>query len=139
LIANLRSKNDAALIGCFALAATIVLIFGGVRWITSSDAKPHHPSLAWTVCSGEQVSAPLLPGTQTLGLTRIRANRMKCDRALHAIRTGSFEITPAGPQFTTGGFDCDSPIGPPPLQAPPRSFRCAAGNASFRFTVPGVS
>jgi hypothetical protein len=49
------------------------------------------------------------------------------------------EATPGGPLFSTAGFKCGGPVGPPPPGAKPRYYRCNHGRQVFEFLVPGFS
>jgi len=64
----------------------------------------------------------------------LRVSRMSCMRAITAVRAGAFALTPAGPRFSTPGFSCTSPVGPPRNSAP-RYFHCRHGARAFEFTL----
>ncbi len=76
---------------------------------------------------------------QTLPLTSLRVNRISCASAATAVRASTFEATPGGPLFSTRGFICTGPIGPPPPHSKPRYYRCTRGREEFEFLVPGFS
>jgi hypothetical protein len=69
----------------------------------------------------------------------LRVTGISCTKASAAIRAGSFALTPAGPQFSTKGFYCTSPVGPPPPgSSGPRLYSCTtdSGREKLTFTVP---
>ncbi len=76
---------------------------------------------------------------QTLPLISLRVNRISCAGAATAVRASTFEATPGGPLFSTRGFICTGPIGPPPPHSKPRYYRCTRGREEFEFLVPGFS
>jgi hypothetical protein len=57
---------------------------------------------AWTRCHGHP------PRVRNL-----QVSKLTCPKARKAIRRGRFEQTPGGEIFSTRGFGCDSPVGPP--------------------------
>jgi hypothetical protein len=65
------------------------------------------------------------------GVRKLEVSRMRCSDAVTAVRRGRFELTPGGPLFTTPGFTCQSPVGPP-LRGP-RFTVCTSGRRSLRF------
>ncbi|MGO9901789.1 MAG: hypothetical protein ACLP0J_19355 [Solirubrobacteraceae bacterium] len=76
---------------------------------------------------------------QTLPVTSLRVNRISCASASTAVRASTFEATPGGPLFSTRGFICTGPIGPPPPHSKPRYYRCTRGREEFEFLVAGFS
>jgi hypothetical protein len=89
-------------------------------------------------CSNEHLSSRDST-RQTLPVTSLRVNRISCASAATAVRASTFEATPGGPLFSTRGFICTSPIGPPPPHSKPRYYRCTRGRKEFEFLVPGFS
>jgi hypothetical protein len=75
----------------------------------------------------------------SLNVTNLRVIRISCSRAAAAVRSGSYEATPAGPLFTSTGFSCDGPIGPPLPRAKQRYYHCNHRRQMFEFLVPGFS
>jgi hypothetical protein len=94
-------------------------------------------------CKREQLSVRGLsvPGTAvgSLAVTNLRVIRMSCSRAAAAVRASSYEATPGGPLFTSPGFSCSGPVGPPPPGAKPRYYHCGHRRQRFEFLVPGFS
>lgn len=76
---------------------------------------------------------------QTLPVTSLRVDRISCASAASAVRASRFEATPGGPLFSTRGFICTGPIGPPPPHSKPRYYCCTRGREEFEFLVPGFS
>jgi hypothetical protein len=74
-----------------------------------------------------------------LNLTNLRVIRISCSRAAAAVRASSYEASPAGPLFTSPGFSCSGPVGPPPPGARPRYYHCNHRRQMFEFLVPGFS
>ena len=95
-------------------------------------------SVVYRPCPHNHPSAPSGTGFR-LGVTHVRVSRISCSRAAASVRAGKFELTPGGPLFSTPGFVCRSPIGPPPPGSKPRYFRCAHRGERFEFLVPGSS
>jgi hypothetical protein len=63
---------------------------------------------------------------------RLQVSHLTCARAVRAIRRGKFALTPGGPVFSTRGFHCSSPVGPP-LNDAPRFTVCRRRGHAFRF------
>jgi hypothetical protein len=73
------------------------------------------------------------PGTP-LPISQLGVSHLSCAEAEKAVRSGSFELTPANPIFSTPGFRCTSPIGPPlPGMPAVRHVVCRDGVHTFRF------
>ncbi len=89
-------------------------------------------------CPNEHLSSRD-PAGQTLPVTSLRVNRISCASAATAVRASTFEATPGGPLFSTRGFICTGPIGPPPPHSKPRDYSCTRGREKFEFLVPGFS
>jgi hypothetical protein len=89
-------------------------------------------------CLHEHLSSRDSAG-QTLPITRVQVKRISCASAAAAVRASTFEATPGGPLFSTPGFICTGPIGPPPPRSKPRYYRCTRGPKQFEFLVPGFS
>jgi hypothetical protein len=67
-----------------------------------------------------------------LPISLLGVSHLSCARALEAVHAGSFALTPAYPIFSTPGFHCTSPIGPP-RAGPTRYVVCRKGQQAFRF------
>jgi hypothetical protein len=89
-------------------------------------------------CPHEHLSSRDSAG-QTLPITGVRVHRISCASAAAAVRATTFEATPGGPLFSTPGFTCTGPIGPPLPHSKPRYYRCTRGREWFEFLVPGFS
>jgi hypothetical protein len=98
---------------------------------------------AYHRCKREQLSVRGLSvrGTAvgSLAVTNLRVIRMSCSRAAAAVRAGSYEATPGGPLFSSPGFGCSGPVGPPPPGAKQRYYHCDHRRQRFEFLVPGFS
>jgi hypothetical protein len=75
----------------------------------------------------------------SLAVANLRVIRISCSRAAAAVRAGSYEATPGGPLFTSPGFGCVGPVGPPPPGSKPRYYQCDRRRQRFEFLVPGFS
>ena len=95
-------------------------------------------TVTYRLCLHRHPTAPTGPGF-SIGVTHLRVSQISCSRAAAAVRAGKFELTPGGPLFSTPGFACQSPIGPPPPRSKPRYFRCTHRHERFEFLVPGSS
>jgi hypothetical protein len=119
-----------------AAAATLLLVS-----VTASSAltqrRSYHP------CKAEQLAVRGLSvrGTPdgSLAVTNLRVIRISCSRAAAAVRASSYEATPGGPLFTSPGFSCSGPVGPPPPGSKPRYYQCRRRRQRFEFLVPGFS
>lgn len=87
---------------------------------------------AYHRCRGEHLS---VRGTAegSLNVTNLRVIRIA------AVRASSYEATPAGPLFTSPGFSCSGPAGPPLPGAKPRYYHYKDRRQMFEFLVPGFS
>ena len=119
-------------------AATATLL---VLSVTASFA--HTPQRSYHRCKREQLSVHgvSVRGTAdgSLTVTSLRVIRISCSRAAAAVRASSYEATPGGPLFTSPGFTCSGPVGPPPPGSKPRYYRCDRRGQRFEFLVPGFS
>jgi len=61
----------------------------------------------------------------------LQVSRLTCAKAVRAIKRGTFDLTPGGPVFSTPGYRCHSPVGPP-LDGP-RFTVCRHYTHAFRF------
>jgi hypothetical protein len=75
----------------------------------------------------------------SLAVTNLRVIRISCSRAAAAVRASSYEATPGGPLFTSPGFSCVGPVGPPPPGSKPRYYQCDRRRQRFEFLTPGFS
>jgi hypothetical protein len=115
-------------------ARAAVLIAAGV---VAAGAAPAEGA-TFKPCRRERLSAHD-PAGQALTITKVLVDRLPCASADAAIRASSFAATPGGPLFTTPGFTCTGPVGPPPPGSKPRYYRCTRGRTGFEFTVAGFS
>lgn len=93
---------------------------------------------AYTACPAIHARVPVGGVIDTVAVKSLRVNRISCTKAAAAIRAGSFAALPAGPQFSTKGFYCSSPVGPPPPgSTAPRPYSCTSksGRKKLTFTV----
>jgi len=94
---------------------------------------------AHTACPAIHARVPVGGKIDRVAVKNLRATRISCTKAAAAIRAGSFVATPAGPQFSTKGFYCTSPVGPPPPgSSAARLYSCTSqsGREKLTFTVP---
>jgi hypothetical protein len=61
----------------------------------------------------------------------LQVSYLTCAKAIKAIKRGKFESPPGGPTFSTPGFRCHWPVGPP-LDGP-RFTVCRRHSHAFRF------
>jgi hypothetical protein len=132
---RLKSSLTGALTLC-AAAATLLLCGVTVSFAHTQQRIYHR-------CAPEhlRVRGLSVRGTAagSLAVTRLRVTRISCSRAAAAVRAGSYEATPGGPLFTSPGFSCSGPVGPPPPGAALRYYRCDHRRQRFEFVVPGFS
>jgi len=119
-------------------AATATLLL-----LSATASFAHTPQRSYHRCKREQLSVHGLSvrGTAegSLSVTNLRVIRISCSRAAAAVRASSYEATPGGPLFTSPGFTCSGPVGPPPPGSKPRYYRCERRRQRFEFLVPGFS
>jgi hypothetical protein len=127
---RLKFSLASALTVAVATAALLLIAAPGglahTRQATYHRCKPHHLSVR-----GD--------GGGSLAVTSLRVIRMSCARAAAAVRAARYEPTPGGPLFTSPGFSCSGPVGPPPPGARPRYYRCVHLRRRFEFLAPGFS
>lgn len=121
----LRSVSAVAVAAVLALAS-------------ASSAGARTSTVTYQPCRHEHLSARGASGF-SIPVTRLRVSRISCSRAAAAVRAGSFELTPGGPLFSTPGFVCSSPIGPPLPGMKPRYYRCAHRRERVEFLLAGSS
>jgi hypothetical protein len=114
-----------------AVAAALVLL-------STASAGAQTATVIYRPCRHEHLSARAGAGF-SIPVTHLGVSRISCSRAATAIRAGRFELTPGGPLFSTPGFFCSSPIGPPLPGTKPRYFRCTHRRERFEFLVAGSS
>jgi hypothetical protein len=114
-------------------AATAALLLVSV---SAAVARTHHD--IYHPCRHEHLSVRGTAGG-SLKVTNLRVSRMSCSRAAAAVRASRYEATPGGPLFTSPGFSCSGPVGPPPPGAKPRYYHCVHGRETFEFLMPGFS
>jgi hypothetical protein len=96
-------------------------------------------SAAHTACPAIHAGVPVGREIDRVAVKGLRVTRISCIKATAAIRAGSFAATPAGPRFSTKGFYCTSPVGPPgPGLSAPRLYSCTSKSRreKLTFTVP---
>jgi hypothetical protein len=71
------------------------------------------------------------PNVGFLPVSYLGVRHLSCAVAEQAVRAGSFAITPANPIYSTPGYQCTSPIGPPRPRAV--YIVCHVGGQGFRF------
>jgi hypothetical protein len=125
--------------GVLTLSAAIASLL--LLSVTASFA--HAPQRTYHRCKREQlrVHGVSVRGTAdgSLTVTSLRVIRISCSRAAAAVRASSYEATPGGPLFTSPGFSCSGPVGPPPPGSQPRYYHCDRRGQRFEFLVPGFS
>jgi hypothetical protein len=114
-----------------AVAAVLVLA-------STASAGARTSKITYRPCRHEHLSARGGAGF-SIPVTHLGVSRISCSRAAAAVRAGRFELTPGGPLFSTPGFVCSSPVGPPLPGTRPRYFRCTHRRERFEFLVPGSS
>ncbi len=124
-------------------ALTLSAATATVLLLTGSAGFAHTQARAYHRCKREQLTVRGLSvrGTAqgSLTVTNLRVIKISCSRAAAALRAGSYEATPGGPLFTSPGFSCSGPVGPPPPGAKPRYYHCGRRRRRFEFLVPGFS
>jgi hypothetical protein len=124
--------------GLALLAATGTLLLLGVG---ASFAHTQHRT--YHRCKPERLSVRgvTVRGTAdgSLNVTKLRVIRISCSRAAAVVRASRYEATPGGPLFTSPGFSCGGPVGPPPPGSKPRYYHCDRRRQRFEFLVPGFS
>ena len=119
------------------LAATATLL------LLSSASFAHTQQRIYHRCKRDQltVRGVSVRGTAegSLTVTDLRVIAISCSRAAAAVRASSYEATPGGPLFTSPGFSCSGPVGPPPPGSKPRYYHCDHGRQRFEFLMPGFS
>jgi hypothetical protein len=107
--------KTVAMISVAITVAALAVIGAG-----SAGGAPRGSAGQWTGCSGHPRQ-----------VRHLQASRLTCAKAIKAIKRGKFALTPGGPLFSTRGFKCDSPVGPP--VDGPRFTVCARHGHKFRF------
>ena len=129
-----------SLAGALTLSAAAATLF--LLSVTASFAHTQQRSI-YHRCKREQLSVRGISvrGTPegSLTVTNLRVIRISCSRAAAAVRASSYEATPGGPLFTSPGFSCSGPVGPPPPGSKPRYYHCDRRRQRFEFLVPGFS
>jgi hypothetical protein len=134
---NIRLKlSTAGALTLLVATATLLLVSA-----TASFALMQHR--IYHRCKAERLTARGLSvrGTPqgSLTVTNLRVIRISCSRAAAAVRASSYEATPGGPLFTSPGFSCSGPVGPPPPGSKPRYYQCDRRRQRYEFLVPGFS
>ncbi len=124
-------------------ALTLSVATATLLLLTGAAGFAHAQNRAYHRCRREQLSVRGLSvrGTRqgSLAVTNLRVIRIPCSRAAAALRAGSYEATPGGPLFTSPGFSCSGPVGPPPPGSKPRYYHCERRRQQLAFLVPGFS
>ena len=116
-----------------SLAVVAVLVAEG-----AASAGGRARQVSYKRCRHERLSVRGTGG-HSLRVNNLRVHAISCARAAAALRASTFEATPAGPLFSTRGFKCGGPVGPPPAGAKPRYYHCKHQRQLFEFLVPGFS
>lgn len=106
-----------------ASALVSLLVLGGITQRSDGMLTTKTMARVWTRCQ-----------THPRGVQNLRASRLTCIGARKAIKRGKFEVTPGGQLFSTRGFHCESPVGPP--RNGPRFTHCRKGHRAFSFYGP---
>jgi hypothetical protein len=125
------------------LAGALTLLAATAPLLLSSASFAHTQQRIYHRCKLEQLSVRgvSVRGTTegSLTVTNLRVIGISCSRAAAAVRASSYEATPGGPLFTSPGFSCSGPVGPPPPGSKPRYYHCDHRRQRFEFLVPGFS
>lgn len=117
------SREDAWLDDFFEARPRWRLWHGHLTLVAGKRVMRLRQRPAWTRCHGHPRRTRAL-----------QASHLTCPSAKRAIRRGKFEVTPGGLIFTTRGFACESPVGPP--RDGPRFTVCRRQRQAFRFYGP---
>ncbi len=128
---NVRPLNPYS-VGAL-LASGLAVLLGGAVGAHASTTR-----VSYERCRHGQVTVHG-SGRLSLRTTDLRVSRMSCTRAKAALQRSTFEATPGGPLFSTAGFGCGGPVGPPPPHSQPRYYHCSDRDERFEFLVPGFS
>ena len=133
----MRSKLSLAGALTLSAATATLLLFSVTVSFAHTQQRIYHR------CKREQLSVRgrSVRGTAdgSLTVTNLGVIRISCARAAAAVRASSYEATPGGPLFTSRGFSCSGPVGPPPPGSKPRYYHCDRRRQGFEFLVPGFS
>ena len=133
----MRLKLSSATALTLSIALATLLLVSVTVGLALTHSRIYHR------CKRERLSVHGLSvrGTAagSLSVTNLRVIRISCSRAAALVRAGSYEATPGGPLFTSPGFSCSGPVGPPPPGSKPRYYQCEHRRQGFEFLVPGFS
>ncbi len=119
--------------GPILLAAAVALLLG-----CGATAMARTHNVAYQRCPHGHATVRDSAG-QKLTARNLRVSEISCSRAKAALKRATFAATPGGPEFSTPGFMCGGPVGPPPPHSKPRYYHCTRGRGTFEFLVPGFS
>lgn len=121
LNARLGRRSVRAAAPILALAQfSLLYVSASAKASTDPRVAAISTASSWGRCSGHPRE-----------IRHLQVSRFRCSMAVKAVRRGKFEFPPAGPQFSTRGFKCESPVGPP-LEGP-RFTTCRRKHHAFRF------
>ena len=105
------------------VSATVLVALGAAATVAAAP-------VSFRACPASHLSVKT--GGRPFPVSLLGVSHLTCASALKALRAGSFFLTPADPIFSTPGFHCTSPIGPP-RPGPTRYVVCRKGQEAFRF------
>lgn len=101
---------------------------------TAPVAGARTANITFSVCRGVRLNVRSTTPGNPFSVSNLAVSHLSCASAEKAVLAGSFAITPANPIFSTSGFRCTSPIGPPPDTGPVvRYIVCRHAAHAFRF------
>jgi len=115
-----------AAVGLMRNAAMVLLVLASAS-ASSALATPGIHGVAAAAATRQWHGCPSHPRR----VRHLQVSRLTCAKAIRAIRSGKFDLTPGGPVFSTPGYRCHSPVGPP-LDGP-RFTVCKRYTYAFRF------
>jgi hypothetical protein len=116
--------------GAFAVALCVAV---GAQALAASTTAVARTDVGFRPCRAHNLTAG------EFAVTSLQVNGLSCNRAITALRAGTFALTPGNPVFSTPGFRCQGPTGPRPRGRKPRFYTCFRPGEGFEFLVPGVS
>jgi len=101
---------------------------------TAPVAGARTANATFSPCQGVRLSVRSTTPGNLFIVSTLAVSHLSCASAEKAVRAGRFAITPGNPIFSTSGFRCTSPIGPPPDTGPVvRYVVCRYAAHAFRF------
>jgi hypothetical protein len=113
---RVRGLTPARTVALAALAGVVFALAIGV----GAGGATASGTGRWVACSGHPRS-----------VRHLQVSRLSCSEAVTAIKRGQLAFVPAGLAFSTRGFTCRSPVGPP--EHGPRFTVCRRSHRAFRF------